>query len=362
MLAAMIAACSSDDNSGEGHKIEEGVLKSLKLEVSATSVLVGEEVSFSLLDDTGKEIDGAIMLNGKEIAKKYVFNQAGAFKITGAKQGFNTSNEVTITVAEKERAPLTLKVSKAEVEIGEKVVFEVISQDVAVTDGVKIFDVKSNKALEGLEFIATEAGEFEFIAKGEAFVDSEKIVVKVKEAVKALETKLTINGKNLKIGYVNLDVKSVNPKGATSTPPAFVVDMGDGVYGNEYSIVVNVEPNENAGKRGFIFVDVWIANPTIKVDASGKVTDYGQRILPNKDSKLILKSVYSSIEGYSASDVGSRLSAFEMKFVKVNYESSPVRPNTYNGELEVMFKYISTTTPFDMNLEFNGESLFRERD
>lgn len=356
MLAAMIAACSSDDNSVEGLKTEEGVLKTLKLKASETAVVVGGEVTFSLLDDAGKEVDGAVMINGKEISKKYVFDKVGVFKVVGSKQGFNASNEVTITVSEKELAPLTLKASVAEVEVGQKVTFEVMSKEAAVKEGVKIFDVKANKELAGMEFVATAVGEFEFIAKGEGFADSGKVTVKVKEAAKTLETKVTINGISHVLSSVNMELK-MNKDDITKAKP---IDMGNGVYGNEYSFTIVLNQNDK-NNSGYIFLDFFVENPTIKVDATGKVTDYGKRVLPTKDSKIKWKAIWSSNDNYKVNNLGSSMKDVTAVFEKISYDKDPYRAGNYNGELAVGLKYKAGDVNFVLDLEFNGKSILRER-
>lgn len=356
MLAAMIAACSSDDNSVEGPKTEEGVLKSLKLQASTTTVVVGGEVTFTLLDDAGKEVDGVVMLDGKEITKKYVFDKVGVFKVVGAKKGFNASNEVTITVSEKELAPLTLKASTTEVEVGQKVTFEVMSKDAAVKEGVKIFDVKANKELTGMEFVATAAGEFEFLAKGEGFADSEKVTVKVKEAVKTLGTKVTINGISHILSSVNMELKMTKDDVTKAKP----IDMGNGVYGNEYSFTIILNQNDK-NNSGYIFLDFIVENPTIKVDAAGKVTDFGKRVLPTKNSKVKWKAIWSSNDNYKVNNLGSSMKDAIAVFEKISYDTTPYRPGSYNGELAVGLQYKAGDVNFELNLEFNGKSILRER-
>lgn len=360
MLAAMIAACSSDDNNVESHQIEEGVLKSLKLEASATSVLIGDEVSFSLFDDAGKEVDGAIMLNGKEISKKYVFDKVGVFKVTGAKQGFNTSNEVSITVTEKELAPLTLKASAVEVEVGQKVTFEVKSEDIVVKEGVKIFDVKANKELAGLEFTATQVGDFEFLAKGEGFAESEKVTVKVKEAVVTFGNKLVVNGKELDIDYCTIDYKVIKRGELEDDIVAAVYDLGNGVYGNQYSFIVRTKDNSSA-KKGFIFIEMLVPNPTIKMSEDGKVLDYGTRVLPTKDTKIKMKSIYSGIEGFSVYDTPRNIHKYTMDIKRFNFDLYPDNTNKYQGNMEFKFTYESESN-FTMDFQFNGDSFIVEYD
>lgn len=363
MLAAMIAACSSDDNSVEGPKTEEGVLKSLKLNASATAVLVGEEVTFSLLDDAGKAVDGAVMLDGKEIDKKYVFDKVGVFKVVGSKQGYNASNEVTITVSDKELAPLTLKASAVEVEVGQKVTFEVMSMDAAVKEGVKIFDVKADKELAGMEFVATAAGVFEFVAKGEGFAESEKVTVKVKEKEVSVsyENKLVVNGKALELDYCYIDYK-VNKRGEWEDDIVPVVyKISEGVYGNQISFIVRTKDNESA-KKGFIFIEMLFPNPTIKVNAAGEVIDYGERVYPAKNSKLKLKSIYSGITGFEVNDTPSKIkdySFFDLK--EFDFEYYPNSVNKYDGKLEFKISYKSNSS-FDMNLEYKGDTFMIDYD
>ncbi|MEK6449948.1 MULTISPECIES: hypothetical protein [unclassified Myroides] len=341
MLAAMIAACSSDDNSVEGPKTEEGVLKSLKLQASTTTVVVGGEVIFTLLDDAGKEVDGAVMLDGKEITKKYVFDKVGVFKVVGAKKGFNASNEVTITVSEKELAPLTLKASTTEVEVGQKVTFEVMSKDAAVKEGVKIFDVKANKELAGMEFVATAAGEFEFLAKGEGFADSEKVTVKVKEAVKVREAGMILNGIAAEFSMVSLEIEMVKGDVNNGKAAAKEVKMKNGAYGNQYSIVLGVAKNDKIS-RGFIFIDFLVENPTIKVDASGKVIDYGTRMLPDNKSNIEMESIYIGPQEAAFIDLGSKLQKYVFDFVSIKFDKEPSKPGTYKGIMDFDFTYTSS--------------------
>lgn len=357
MMSVMIMACSSEDNNVKGHKIEEGVLKYLKLDASATEVVVGEEVSFTLLDDVGKEVEGTILLNGKEIAKKYAFGNVGKFKVKGVKQGFDISNEITITVLDKvvEKSSLLLIVNKTEVEVGERVTFEVFSGDASVKAGVKILDLKTKKEIEGFEFVAKEEGEFKFIATGEGYIDSEEIVVKVKEAKVIHETVLVINGKELDLAYCTVEYRLLDRGLNIETDEVIgaVFDLGNGVYGNQYSLIIETKTNKEA-QKGHVFVELLVPNPTIKVNKNGEVIDYGKRVLPTKDTEVKLRAIFSSIQGFEVNDTPRKVHEYKVDVDKFEFVDEPDEFGEYFGNMKLSFKYRSESN-FVMDFKYDDE-------
>lgn len=358
MLLVTIVACSSDDNDNTvGSK-----LQTLKLEGSAHSVLTGDEVVFSLMDEAGNVTEGDLKANNKAISNKVSFNQPGNYTVFGTKKGFRDSNSIEINVVDRDNAELMLQATRKRIAIGEQVSFTVTNngEKVKKSEGVKVYDVTADKELDGLSFTATSEGDFEFIAKGGVYTESERILISV---VKEIETKLIINGQEFEMNYVNMEVKilKADVNDDSGIKKATVVEMEEGVYGNEFMLAINTKDNP-AAKRGYIFIDFYVENPTIKVDANGNVIDYGQRVLPSKKTKVVLKSVYSSIEGFKVMESSSKLGESNLNFVTVDYGTEEVLNNTFEGELGMEFGYKSTKQEFNLVLDYSGESLFKLRE
>lgn len=358
MLLVTIVACSSDDNENTGGS----KLQTLKLEASAYSILSGEEVVFNLLDQAGNAIEGDLKANNKIISSKTVFDKPGVYNVFGVKKGFRDSNTVEVNVIDKDNAGLELAASRKRIAVGEQVSFSVTNngEKVKKSEGVKVYEVNSNKELDGTAFTATEEGEFVFVAKGGVYTESEKVVVTV---VKNIDTKLIINGQAFTMNYVNLEVNfyKADPNDTSGVKKAPIVKMEEGVYGNEYMLAIRTNENSVA-KPGFIFIDFYVENKTVKVDAAGNVTDYGQPALPSKNVKVVLKSVYSSIEGFKIMESNSKLGEYAWNFVTVDYSKEESAKNTFKGELGMEFDYKSTKQDFSLVLDYSGESLYKYKE
>lgn len=89
-------SCSSDDsNKGGGGG---GDPKTLILTASSTSILVNEEITFTIKQDDKTISDAKIYANDIEIENPKTFNEAGTFLVIAKKEGAEDSNPITIRV------------------------------------------------------------------------------------------------------------------------------------------------------------------------------------------------------------------------------------------------------------------------
>lgn len=277
MLAVFaLVSCSSDDNKGSVTNTEIGVdkEKSLVLQASSTNILTGEEVTFKLVDDKGVEVDGDIMLNGSKITKSFVFTEIGTFNVTGVKEGYKTSNVVTV----------------------------IVSEDVN--------DVENT-------------------------------------------TKLVVNDKELDLAFCTLEYRLLDRGVNVSTDEVVgaVFDLGDGVYGNQYSLILETRANDSANK-GYMFIELLVPNPTIVMGKNGEVIDYGKRVLPTKDTKVKLRAIFSGIEGFSVNDTPKKVHEYSVVINKFDFAEEADDFGEYEGHLDLKFTYQSESD-FKMDFQFN---------
>ncbi|WP_410879131.1 lipocalin family protein [Myroides sp. DW712] len=179
-LAALVLAgtvsCSSDDNSSEQQQKQTLVLAS----VNGTDVTVNEEVTFVVTVGT-EVVEGVqIEVNGKAVKNPHVFDEGGTYKVVAKKNGYNQSNEITITVSEVGIAKqLNLEASRSTVTVGETVTFTITDGVEAVT-GAELF-IDDTKITSPYTF--AEEGEFHVIAKKQGYATSNRVTITVEAVV-----------------------------------------------------------------------------------------------------------------------------------------------------------------------------------
>lgn len=77
---------------------EGGVAKQLNLEASRSTVTVGETVTFTVTDGVEAVTGAELFIDDTKISSPYTFAEEGEFHVIAKKQGYATSNRVTITV------------------------------------------------------------------------------------------------------------------------------------------------------------------------------------------------------------------------------------------------------------------------
>lgn len=194
-LAALVLtgtiSCSSDDNSSEQQQKQTLVLAS----ANGTDVTVNEEVTFVVTVGTEVIKDVQIEVNGKKVTNPHFFTEAGTYKVVAKKNGYNTSNELTITVSEVGIAKMmTLTADQDKITVGEAVTFTVKEGDEVLTGAD--FYMENTKISNPFTF--TQEGEFIVIAKKAGYADSNRVTIRVKGIEKTL--KLAADRENVSAG------------------------------------------------------------------------------------------------------------------------------------------------------------------
>lgn len=349
----ILSSCSSDDNTVAPVEGEDVQVKSkLVVSATATDVTVGEVVEFTAKDKSGAVVEDAkFIVNSSSITAKHVFDKAGQYAVSAIHKDFTGSNEVVINVG---KATLELRLSESEVTEGKAVTFQVFKGEQELSSGVKIYEVGNDTALEQMTYVAKTPGQVSFVAKGEGFIDSNLVSLTVLEDKTPYQDTLVLSGDAFEIDAVSFDfdVKQVNGKNVGT-----VKKTTDGTYANQYTLIIRNKANDKAG-RSFIFVDIWVINPTIKVNSDGEVTDYGKRVLPTNDNTIV-RSVYSSIKGYEVTDTFNKLHESELKIRKFEVKELDAKGRA-DGETELMFNYESLDGAFKLEFKYNGEMYVKD--
>lgn len=356
ILLFTFISCSSDDNASK-EVTKRKVETKLQLTASVSTIFVGEEVVFTTKNDKGETVDAEVLIGGATITPVYTFNKAGTYIMRAILKGYEQSNEVTVKV---EMSTLSLRISQPKITAGEKVVFEVYNGDKNVTKEVNIYQDGLEEALKNNEFTTKKEGEYTFIAKAEGYNDSKPVSLTVLEDPSPYGNFLILNGDKFEFDRFNLELNVITVNGKL-VPEVFKTAQGE--LANQYSLIISNKPNEKA-KKSYIFIDFWVVNPSIKTGADNKITDYGTRVLPSANAKVILRYVYSSIIGYEISDMFSNLNEADFKFRNATF-SEVLDKKQYNGKAEIMFTYKSDVkntknTGKTLELQFNADTYLKE--
>lgn len=184
-------SCSSDDNSSEQQQLKTLVLAS----ANGTDVTVNEEVAFVVTVGTEVIEDATIEVDGKAAKNPYTFDKAGTYKVVAKKNGYNASNEITITVSEVGIARvLKLEANKTSITVGEDVSFAV-KEGEEIIAGADLF-IEDTKITS--PYVFTQAGEYHIIAKKQGYADSNRVTITVTGIEKTL--KLVADRENVEAG------------------------------------------------------------------------------------------------------------------------------------------------------------------
>lgn len=195
-------SCSSDDNSSEKQKMQTLELSSL----NGTNVEVNASVTFTVAIGTTAVEDAHIYVNGKQSTNPFTFTEVGSYKVVAKKEGYNDSNEITITVTEAGNTKtLVLEASKSNVAVDEQVAFTVKDGENTVTDA----DLYIGSTKISTPYIFTTAGEYQVVAKKQGFQDSNIVTITVEEAADTgvigtwipVNVKVTIFGEVMDMPY-----------------------------------------------------------------------------------------------------------------------------------------------------------------
>lgn len=356
LLLFTIMSCSNDDNNTK-EVTKRKVETKLQLTASKASIFVGEEVVFTTKNDKGEAVDAEVLIGGATITPTYTFTKAGTYVMRAILKGYEQSNEVTVKV---EMSTLSLRISQPKITAGEKVVFEVFNGEKNVTKDVKIYQEGVETALKSNEFTTKKDGDYTFIAKAEGYNDSKPVSLTVLEDPAPYGNFLILNGDKFEIDRFNLDTNTITVNGKI-VPQVYKTAQGE--YANEYSLNVTNKANDKA-KRSTISIAIWVVNPTIKATADGTITDYGTRVLPSSKTKIIVRSVFSTIIGYEVVDMSNNVFESDFKFRNTTF-SNVLDKKQYNGKAEIMFNYTSNPTnernkAKTVEIQLNADTYLRE--
>jgi hypothetical protein len=143
LLSAFVFGCSSDDSTTEE--------LTLTLEASTKNILLGEEVSFVVLDNKGKAItDATILVDNKAIVGyTYKAPAAAIYQVVATKQNYQSSAPINITVAEE---TLTIKANKEVAKVNDTITFSAFNSEQKDITTKAIFYVNA-KPIEGNTYI-----------------------------------------------------------------------------------------------------------------------------------------------------------------------------------------------------------------
>ncbi|MGS4344948.1 hypothetical protein ACKUSY_04930 [Myroides odoratus] len=187
LLSTFIFSCSSDDAS-----TTEDLTLTLKANVER--ILLGEEVSFEVLDNKGKSVTNAtILVDDKAIVgNTYKAAAVGTFKAVATKANYRNSQALTITVATE---TLTVTANKETVKVNEKVTFSAINSEQKDFTATAIFYV-NNKPIEGNIYtvLATD-GEYLTVYAENNHVKSNEIAIQIEQEQEQPKLEQIIRGK-----------------------------------------------------------------------------------------------------------------------------------------------------------------------
>ncbi len=125
LLVVMLFGCSNSEDSPETPEQE---VTSIVLSASINSLLEGQSVSFSAINNLNQNVTSQIVLtiNGSIIANPYTFNEEGNFDVVASLNSL-TSNVISITVeAPPQASSITLSANELTIDEGHSVTFSVI--------------------------------------------------------------------------------------------------------------------------------------------------------------------------------------------------------------------------------------------
>ena len=139
LLSAFVFGCSSDDSTTEE--------LTLTLEARTKNILLGEDVSFVVLDNKGKAItDATILVDNKAIVGyTYKAPAAAIYQVVATKKNYQSSAPISITVAEE---TLTIKANKEVAKVNDTITFSALNSEQKDITTKVIFYVNA-KPIEG---------------------------------------------------------------------------------------------------------------------------------------------------------------------------------------------------------------------
>jgi plastocyanin len=152
----LVTSCSDDDSQSNNPGAA-----SLTVTPSATTVIVGSTVTFTVKDNLGENVtqDAVIYIDGEAIEGSSVeAAEAGTYTVH-AKMGDLTSPDITVTVTENPATSITVTLSASTVGVGEAVTFTAKTNLMADVTAEAVFYV-GNTAIVGHTFTPAAAGNF----------------------------------------------------------------------------------------------------------------------------------------------------------------------------------------------------------
>ena len=324
-------------------QIGSRIFPKLELKANAQTLDIEKEVIFTVFAK-GIELDSGFSIREKESNETLTNNtfkatKKGTYTFIASGKYYLDSEEVTIEVTEKVLPPLTLNVYKNELVIGEVIYFNLLSEGKPLqTDNISIINTQDNTELKDYMFAAEKAGTYTFKAIAEGYSDSNEVVITVLES----NNKFTINNKVYKVGFAYLEGFTQNIVEESTGKTISVLKpykLSSGKYANRFELLLVDEDNYERS----ITIAFYVENNTIKVDNNNKVTDYGQRILPTKNSNFEFIDLFALLEGDMVYEALETSTAYTFNV----QELTPVVAGE-SGLLNITIQYKSKNTTSDI--------------
>lgn len=288
ITSLFLMSCSNDDNAS----VEANTEQALYLISEKTSIFLNDSLFFTVKNAEAEIIEADIYVDGVKASNPFVFDKEGVFKVVAKMQGVNDSNTVEIVVGAKE---LQLGVNRTDLYINSKAFFNVKWLKEDVSDVVEIYNVATNEVVEDGIFIASEVGEFSFVAKGENFTDSNVVVLNVQE--RDTKGKFIINENEYNISSVSVSVERMeafDEKTGGVVEIDKIFELGNGVYGNQYNFLFK---SFQSGQQERVFFTYIVPNHTIKVEGDN-IVDFGKRVFPNEVDNIFYYETWVVVNDY----------------------------------------------------------------
>lgn len=222
-LTVGIVACSNDDDT-----TTPTTEKRLFLKINKDVINENETVLFTAFDDKNKEVEAEFYINGVKVTNKHKFEKKGIYLVIAKKAGYADTAPLSVEVVKHGDViikKLVLSVDKAEVEVGEKVVFTVTDGENIIDDAtIYMVDFEKNATIE---WEPNKPGTATFVASKLGYYNSNSVIVKSFIEQKPVKDKANFTIDNIKY---NAELVQLVVKGDPTTTQPFLFKDGDLYY------------------------------------------------------------------------------------------------------------------------------------
>lgn len=344
-----LLSCSNDDDVS----VESNAEQVLYLISEQTSIFLNDSLSFIVKNAEAETIEADIYVDGIKASNPFIFDKVGVFKVTAKKDGMSESNAIEIAVESKE---LKLGVNRTDLFLQSKAIFSVKWLKEDVLDEVKIYNVATNEVVEDGIFVATEVGDFSFVARGGNFEDSNVITLKVQE--RDTREKFIINENEYAINGVSISIERMEVLDA-NTGEIFeidkVFDLGNGVYANQYNFLFK---SYQAGRLERVFFTYLVPNNTIKVE-NNSIVDLGKRVFPSEVENIFYYETWVVVDDYQFY-ITYEESDSTLKVESLDVTNNGIGAGKEGIEASTSLKISYTGPEVDIIVDYTGKINFSE--